>query len=128
MLGELREHDVLVALVRHTDMAGGLNDRIEHSQRHHVGTVAHEFVAKATAGLAAVPVHFRRSRILDEIVLAFENCNVIPDSELHRGSRLLTAHVAVAPTGQYRISRHLALKGAAHASPVASCHGAIFVR
>jgi hypothetical protein len=127
VLGKLGEAHVTQSLVRHEDMAGGLHNGIKRSQGSDFAAVAQDLVAIAAAGLATVPENSRRSFILNEIVFAFEHFKVIPHPELHRGSRLLTAHTTVAIDSQCRIASHLALKGAAHTSPVTSRHGLLLL-
>lgn len=122
MLRKFREWNLLVTFISHENVTSRLDDRIQSAKRSHFGAVAQNLVTKGSASLAAVPVNSWRSRVLDEIIITFENLQVIPDSKLHGGSRFFAAHGTMAPTRQSGLSRHLSFKGAAHARPVSSRH------
>ena len=124
MLWEIREHNLRITLVGHKDVTSWSHRRspLKGSQRSNEGATRKNLVAERAAGLAGVAEDFPRGRILEQVIVAFENLEVLEDSQLHRSTCLLATHAAVAPNSERGFAHNLSFKGTAHALPGSCRH------
>ena len=110
------EHDILVALIGNKDVARGLNGSgvatLQGTQRNDVEAGAGCLIDESTASLARIAKDARFALVLVDIVIAFDNGDlvVIPHAKLHSRSCKLAALLTVAPHGQFRVTGDLFIK------------------